>query len=76
MTPWANNGIVARTFRGSQVTSMFRLVVRLVIDMDETSIDIGQLFYLILQILGNVMSSPQGHVAVHDNIDLDKVVWT
>jgi hypothetical protein len=45
-----------------------------VIDMNETSIDVRQLFYLILQILCDVMSSPEGHVAVHDNINLDKVV--
>jgi hypothetical protein len=42
--------------------------------MDETSINVGQLLHLILQILGNVMSSPEGHITVHNDIDLDKVV--
>jgi len=49
-------------------------VVRLVIDMHETPIDIRKLLDLVLEILRNVVSSPKRHVSVHDNIDFDKVV--
>ena len=51
----------------------YRLVFTLVIDMDETPINVGQILQLILQVLGNIMSSPQRHLPVEHDVDLDVV---
>lgn len=51
----------------------YRLVFTLVIDVDEAPIDVGQILQLILQVLGNVMGSPKGHLSVEHDVDLDVV---
>jgi hypothetical protein len=46
------------------------------IDVYETPIHIGQRFDLILQILGDVVSSPQWHLRRKNNVDLNEVLRT
>jgi hypothetical protein len=50
-----------------------RLVIHLVIHVDETPIDVGQSFNLVLQLLRDIVSSPQRHFGVKDNVNFDKV---
>jgi hypothetical protein len=44
-----------------------------VIHVDETPIDVGQSFNLVLQLLRDIVSSPQRHLGVKDNVNFDKV---
>jgi hypothetical protein len=53
----------------------YRLVFALVVDMHKASIDVGQILQLILQVLRNIVSSPERHLAVQDNIDLHVILW-
>lgn len=51
----------------------YRLVTRLVVDVDECTLDVRQLLDLHLQLLGHVVRDLEPLVAVHDHVDLDDV---
>lgn len=49
---------------------------RLMIDVDERSLHVGKDFNRILKFLANIMRFPQRCACIHDDVDLDEVVWT
>ena len=49
---------------------------RFVIHVDECSLYVGKDLNRILELLADVMRFPQRCACVHDNVDLDEVVWT
>ncbi len=49
-------------------------VRRLVVDVDEGTLDAWERLYFVLQLLGEVVRLPQGRVRVHDDVELDEVV--
>ena len=51
---------------------MFRFVV----NVHEGSFDIRECFDLVLKLLRDVVSFPEGRLGGHDHVDLDEVVWS
>lgn len=54
--------------------STHRLVIRLVVNVHKAPIDVGQGLQLILQVLRDIMRSPERHLAIDDNVNLDEIV--
>jgi hypothetical protein len=50
-------------------------VGRFVINVDERPLHIGKDLNRILELLANVMCFPQRCARIHDDIDLDEIVW-
>jgi len=49
---------------------------RFVINVDECSLHVGKDLNRILELLANVMRFPQRCACIHDDVDLNKVVWS
>jgi len=56
--------------------AMLRSVGRFVVNVDECPLYVWKDLDGILQLLTNVMCFPQRCACVHDDVDLNKVVWT
>lgn len=52
-----------------------RFMVHLMINMHEAPIHIGQRLDLILKILSDIVSPPEGHLGREDNVEFNKVLW-
>jgi len=48
---------------------------RFVINMDECSLHVGKDLNRVLELLANIMCFPQRRARIHDDVDLNKVVW-
>jgi len=48
---------------------------RFVIDMDERSLDTGKYLNRVLKFLANIVCFPQRCACIHDDVDLNEVVW-
>jgi len=55
--------------------AMFGSVGCFVIDVDECSLYIGEDLNRILELLANVMRFPQRCACIHDDVDLNEVIW-
>ena len=61
-------------FYGTAHKRTYRRMSRLMIDMYEGSLDIGEYLDSVLKLLTNIVCFPQGRVGIHNDVDLDKIV--
>lgn len=49
---------------------------RFVVNVDECSLHVRQDFNRVLKLLADIVCFPQGRASLHDDINLDEVVWS
>lgn len=76
MCSWgANNGSVRSGRRPrAAARGTYGRVGRLVVDVDEGTLDAWERLYFVLELLGKVVRLPQRRVRIHDDVELDEVV--
>lgn len=71
----ANNGSVRSGRRPrAAARGTYGRVGRLVVDVDEGTLDAWERLYFVLELLGKVVRLPQRRVRIHDDVELDEVV--